>query len=239
MPKLLKPDFRSVVNVSTSEYLRDRIIRSNRVSEVFVIRPAFTPLASRYIPVGNNLVVFIGKGQGMRGDINLIKAIPRIVEEHKDAMFIIANNELDKRLSYYRLLVRKLKVERHVRLFGSISHEGIMELIHKAKIIALPYACAYGPTSIPISLLEAMGCAKPLVSSDIGAIPEVISNGHNGVLVKADDYEDLAENINLMLNKDTFLRKLGSNALSTIKKEYNPQKIATQYIRLYERLNKH
>jgi glycosyltransferase involved in cell wall biosynthesis len=56
-------------------------------------------------------------------------------------------------------------------------------------------------------LLEALSCGTPVVSTFAGGIPEVISNGQNGILVPANNHQELAKAIqNLLDNKNVRAR---------------------------------
>lgn len=77
-------------------------------------------------------------------------------------------------------------------------------------------------------LPEYMACGVPIVATDVDAIPDIIKNGKNGILVKTDDVQNIAGTV-ISLNLDTaFLSKLSVNELNCVKSKYNGQRVAQQ-----------
>ncbi len=89
---------------------------------------------------------------------------------------------------------------------------------------------------LPISLLEAMAYAMPVITTPVGGIPSVIQHMKNGVLVQPGDAEEIMEAI-LLLSNDLDLRQhLGAAGRETCVNFYGVEKAASCYIELYERL---
>lgn len=85
----------------------------------------------------------------------------------------------------------------------------------------------------PLSLLEAMACAKPVVATKVGMCPYVIKHGENGFLSEIDDINSLVKNSIKALNMKNII---GENALSSIS-QYSWNNIADRYYNeLYEKL---
>ena len=69
-----------------------------------------------------------------------------------------------------------------------------------------------------------MQCGKAVVTTITGAIPEMIDNGLNGLLVNTHDPEALAEKVNLLLNDPTLREKLGQEARKKFMTYYTLEK---------------
>ena len=86
---------------------------------------------------------------------------------------------------------------------------------------------------IPLSILEAMACGKPVVAPKVGGIPEIISHEENGVLIEAREPKKIADSC-LRLMQDEDLRKnLGEDASKRIAEYFSNSKMAGCYQRLY------
>ncbi|RLG21346.1 hypothetical protein DRN74_02165 [Candidatus Micrarchaeota archaeon] len=232
LPNILKPDFRKIPIIASSHYLKDKMIQGSNVLEVSVIPPPMKAQVSKVKLSSEKLILFIGKGYGVRGDMDLIKAASQVIQEDNDISFIIANKSLGERKNVYLRLIKKLGIESYIHLYGKLDQSAIDNLIAKAAIVAFPYACAYGPTSMPLSLLEAMARGKAVISTDIGAIGEIIQHEKNGLIVPPGDEKALADAI-LKAFKNKQILRLGKAALETVTKKFNPKSIAKAYIEIY------
>jgi len=74
---------------------------------------------------------------------------------------------------------------------------------------------------IPFALLEACACAKPVVATRVGGVPEVIADGWSGRLVGAGDIAGLADAISDLLSDDARARQLGRRAAVDVATRYS------------------
>ena len=88
------------------------------------------------------------------------------------------------------------------------------------------------------SLLEAMACEIPVISSRVGGSVDIINEGINGLLVDVDNEEQLSQAISKALNNFSLAASLGGNARKTIEASYDLNKVADRYLELYKKLDK-
>ena len=75
----------------------------------------------------------------------------------------------------------------------------------------------------PMALLEAMSCGLPIVATRVGAIPETIASGSEGLLVEPGDPEGLARAMETLLSDEKKRKELGANALRRCRNEFSIQ----------------
>lgn len=85
----------------------------------------------------------------------------------------------------------------------------------------------------PIAPLEAMIAGKPIVASKDGGLPEIITNGFNGILVNSNSNSVAEVILNLVKNPD-FMQYLSRNAINTATTKFSWEKITKEYIKLYK-----
>ena len=94
-----------------------------------------------------------------------------------------------------------------VTLTGWIPHEKLPDYFNKMKLIVVP---SYTET-IPYVILEAMACGTPVVASPVAAIPDLIKDGENGLLVPPKDSNAFADAIIYLLENEDVREKMGKN----------------------------
>lgn len=107
------------------------------------------------------------------------------------------------------------------RLLGPVSHDEILQLYQVSDIFVLPSISVDGvEEATSISVLEAMSCANVILASGIGGIKQLIQSGSNGILVKDNDSEILAESIETLIDDFKNKKYLGEAARQTVIKSY-------------------
>lgn len=91
--------------------------------------------------------------------------------------------------------------------------------------------------ALPISVLEAMAFSLPVVSTTVGAIPSVIRNGIDGILLDPGDIDLLAESLEKLISNESLRKRMGVSAYFRCKSEYNLEHISNTYVDMYVMLN--
>ncbi|HTB05568.1 MAG TPA: glycosyltransferase [Bacteroidia bacterium] len=74
--------------------------------------------------------------------------------------------------------------------------------------------------SFGVSIIEAMACEKPVIVSDVGGLPEIVTNGKNGICVPPDNAEALAAALKVLIENKTKRIELGKNARAHVIANY-------------------
>ena len=182
----------------------------------------------RASPPGSGCVFFFSGQVGSRkGVFDLLPAFCDARRSKPDILLRIAGDgELDKALS----LIRKLGLEDCVELLGWLSAPEVQRELNVADVYVLPSH----NEGLPMSLLEAMACGLPVVSTRVGGIPEVVQDGINGLLIEAGDMEALAGSINALAGDASLRRRLGVAARETIVMSYSVEKLMPRLQQIYD-----
>lgn len=86
------------------------------------------------------------------------------------------------------------------------------------------------------SLLEAMACGLPVISTNVGGSIDIIENGVNGLLVEYNDEDGLSQAISHVLGDSDLAFSLGKHARETVEKKHNIGSIAGEYLNVYNSL---
>jgi glycosyltransferase involved in cell wall biosynthesis len=86
----------------------------------------------------------------------------------------------------------------------------------------------------PISILEAMATCLPVITNDVGAVNEMIDNGHDGYIARS--LEEFESVFNKILDDHKLRENIGNNARQKIENKFSWDKIIHSYINIYEEL---
>lgn len=106
-----------------------------------------------------------------------------------------------------------MKLE-NVTITGYISNAKVPEYLKTADVLLLPYTDSHeqSATTSPLKLFEYMAAECPIVATNLPNVIKVIKDGHNGVIVKADDERILSSTIKKIINNPTNYKNLALQA---------------------------
>ena len=126
-------------------------------------------------------------------------------------------------------LARRLGVDHDVRFLGK--QHAVEELLAISDLFLIPS----GNESFGLAALEAMACEVPVISSNVGGLPEVNIQGKTGYLSDVGDVEDMAANALKILRDDELLIHFRANALEQAHR-FDLDRILPQYEQYYEQV---
>jgi glycosyltransferase involved in cell wall biosynthesis len=173
-----------------------------------------------------DIVLFFGHITPYKGLEYLLKATPLITKKLPNVRIIIAGKGDLKR---YADLITTPNVKVYNRF---IPNQKVAELFQMAKVIVLPYVEATQSGIIPI----AYAFKKPVVTTNVGCIPEIIDNGKTGLLVPPKNVDALAKAIIKLLKDDELRKEIGANAYLKIKEELSWDKISEKTVEVYKKV---
>ena len=98
------------------------------------------------------------------------------------------------------------------------------------------YVCSSVKEGFPYSLLEAMNAGLPIVSTNVGGIPEMITDGQNGILVPPKNPNTLADAIKKLIVSPKLAAKLGQAAKERVK-QFSLEAMIAKTEEVYKHLN--
>lgn len=128
----------------------------------------------------------------------------------------------EKRLQTLR---SQLGLENRVQFPGLVSHNELPRLLMAHDIFVAPCVIhASGRRDgIPNTVIEALSCGMPVVSSNIHALPEVVRNGETGLTVPPNDPDALADAIQWCMKHPEEARQMGRQGQELVRKMFDPE----------------
>jgi glycosyltransferase involved in cell wall biosynthesis len=134
-------------------------------------------------------------------------------------------------------LCRELGLEPTVHWLGDVPSGRMAELCRRADVVVVPSVPSLGVVeATSIAALEAQACARPVVASAIGGLPEIIEHERTGVLVPASDPEALAKALLSLVSDPERASRIGMAAAEQVRLHRSHVAGARSYAEFYEEI---
>jgi glycosyltransferase involved in cell wall biosynthesis len=193
----------------------------------------FTPSTGSDRSGGGFNIISVGQLIPCKGFDVLIQACQQLVDRDQNFSCRIFGEGPDR--TRLEDLVDLYKLRDRVQLPGRIDQNDLRILLNQADVFALP--CLKDDNGrqdgLPVVLTEAMAMEVPVVSTTLAAIPELIHNGRNGLLVPPKDATALADALQRLKADSALRRQLGEAGRETVLREFNIYRSAEQLAELF------
>jgi glycosyltransferase involved in cell wall biosynthesis len=172
------------------------------------------------------LVGVVGRVSKDKGHEVLLEAIPDVLKEFPDAVFVFAGKVGRRVGPRVRATIQDKGLENSVRLLGF--REDIVAITAALDVSVLP---AVGTDSSPAVLKEAILLGKPVVASRLAGLPEIVPEGA-GLLVEPGNARELGHAIITTLRR----RSNGAAAKNDLPRQFTPGFMCDAYLQVYARM---
>lgn len=174
-------------------------------------------------PNGEKIITHVSNFRKVKRVEDIVYAFKKVLEKVPAKLLLIGDGP--ERTNLERLC-RQQGTCQDVRFLGK--QEAIEELLAISDVFMLPS----GSESFGLAALEAMACEVPVISSDIGGLPELNVDGKTGFICKVGDIDDYADKAIKLLTNEALLDEFRVNALNHAKK-YDLEILLPQYESYY------
>ena len=178
-------------------------------------------------------ILLLGSLGKRKGHYDVLKAMPEVLKHYPDAQVYFAGLDEDYGATEtLQKLAENYKISNKVNFCGPVSGGAKLKLLGRSSIIILPsYA-----ENMPISVLEGMAAKKPVISTRVGAIAEVLGNGECGILIDPGDWEALSKNIVYLFDDTNYANFIGELAHKKALENWDINKIIMSLDTIYKEL---
>jgi glycosyltransferase involved in cell wall biosynthesis len=170
----------------------------------------------------------IGRLKTEKGHIFLLQAAKEILKQFKDIkVVIVGDGPLRNQLEAQ---ARTFGIEKNIIFTGHRKEK--LELLTMMDIVVLPSV----EEGLPIALLEAMAAKRPVIATRVGAIPKVIKDHENGILIPPKDADALQKSVCHLLGDPRLSHRLAVEANLTVKMNFTSERMCKKYYKLYVEL---
>ena len=133
-------------------------------------------------------------------------------------------------------LIKKLELEKVTELFGTLTHEDVINHYADADLFVLGCQIARNGDrdGIPNVMAESMAMNLPVVATNVSGIPEFLEDRVSGMMVPQKDPKALARAMEAVLTDDDLRKQMTLEARKRITREFNNQKLIKDLARIYQ-----
>lgn len=236
----------SIFLVSSIAFKND-LLRSNiNQDNIYLVYPGIDSSLFKEISKTDQKIVNFKNRIGIKSE-DLLILIPSVIRERKGIEFTLRS------ISKINIPGKKIKViisglseiigdNEKIALLSDIlkPHEMVYTPEFSFEEMPLLYALsdmvAFGSQAEGLGLvvLEAMSCHRPVATTNVMGINEIIEDNKNGLLVEYGDEEKFANNIKEILINETLVERIVRNGELTLKNKFNLQKQAKEHLDIYK-----
>jgi glycosyltransferase involved in cell wall biosynthesis len=232
--------------VAISKYVKETAVRAGLDASQIEIVPNGTELprvgaeeaaATRQrwgIEPHEPLVALVGRVVEWKGHREFVLAAAEVHKRYPDAHFMFVGDVSDgspRFLAELYDLARELGLEDRLHCTGYVSN--VSAHIAAANVIV---HASIEPEPFGLVIIEGMAMGRPVVASSLGAGPEIITDGVDGLLADPRDSGMLAGAICRLLDDKNFADTIGRQARTTVESKYRASVMARNFERIYERV---
>ena len=168
-------------------------------------------------------VLHVGRFMDVKNHELLLRSFAQFVKKHPDTKLqLLGDGELREKMEH---LAAELGIAEFVQFAGLQSN--VYPWLHKADVFILPSKFE----GMPMTLIEAMGTGLPIIASNVGGIPDMLTDKEDALLIKPKE-EDILEALEMIYSDGEKRKQLGRNALDK-SIVFSAKTMARKYLQLY------
>lgn len=175
----------------------------------------------RFVPavqaVQDELVVVTRNLEAIYGIDTALMAFAQVRRQRPSARLAIAGSGPDE--ASLRAMAESMQLGESVQFTGRLDRDAVAALYRRARVALNPSRV----DNMPNSVLEAMACALPVVSTDVGGVRYIVEDDRTALLVPSDDPERMALAVLRLLQEATLHRRLAEAGLKEVRRYAWPQ----------------
>jgi glycosyltransferase involved in cell wall biosynthesis len=176
--------------------------------------------------IANHYCLFVGRLTPRKGVNYLLYALKKT----DNIQCVIVGDGPQRK--YLLSLTKNIGLQERVTFTGYVPQEDLKHLYTTADFFVLP-SLAEG---LPLVILEALATGTPVIASRVAGIPDIISDGYNGLMFPPGDVDALAKTMQKLAYDPALREKMSFNARRTVDERFSWKNVAKEVLRVYDKV---
>ena len=170
---------------------------------------------------------------GKSGFSILLQAFEAFHRQYPESHLLLIGDFADSELKKTWLQqFKKRKLIRHISITGRVPHSEVLAWMRQVDVFVLPSLYEGSPNAV----LEAMACQRPIISSAVDGVLEIIEDGQDGMLFPSQRSDILCEKLMYLADDHNLRKRLGMAAEHKIREQFSPEKETETWREIYRRV---
>ena len=176
------------------------------------------------------VILNVGQIYGLKNQLLLVEAVNKL--KFKDSISLkfvgfVADDKYDKEL---KKKVHDYGMNNMVEFLGALNKQEIVTEYLNSDLVVITSK----EEGMSLVLVEALFFEKPVISTNVGVVPEVIINGENGIIIDALNPDSLTVALENLISNKILYNKIKENAYNTYKSNFNLRKTLEEHLEIFE-----
>lgn len=170
------------------------------------------------IPQNAVVYIFVGRLIPIKNIIFMLSGFHEALKNNKNIYLIIGGEGPE--MSNIKAYIKKYKLYQNIKLAGWVGRDKIVEYYSDSDVFIITSHYE----SFPLVVLEAMSCALPVIATKVGALPSLVKDKNNGLLIEKNNVDQLKDAILFFASNEKLRKEIGRNNRDEIINCYSWQK---------------
>jgi len=181
------------------------------------------------VPEDSKTLICIGRLSAQKGQLLLLEALAKARKNGADLdLVLVGDGEMRPEIE---TAIADFQLQDHVRITGWVNEQEVRDLLQSCRALVLP-SFAEG---LPVVIMEAFALGRPVITTYIAGIPELVEHGVNGFLFPAGSVRDVSKAMEEVAKHDaTQLTAMGKHGHDAVAREHHQPTEAGKLHQLFQ-----
>jgi glycosyltransferase involved in cell wall biosynthesis len=185
------------------------------------------------LPQTGKIAIYTGRLVSYKGLPLLLRVWQEIQRNHPQVSLVLVGTgglDIHNCEGDLKAYVEANGLQQSVHFTGSV--QNVPEYLQASDMFVFPTE----NDAFPSSLVEAMTCRLPVITTPVGAIKTIVSDQKNGLLVQPGDFQQLRQAIETLLTDPKLAARLGQAGWQTVQDNYSAEIVTRKYINVFRQM---
>jgi len=234
------PSFKKVFEladwyITCSEYIKGILVRHGAPSQRVSILPEEIDTSYfRFLDRGDRKgkaprIISVGRFHWVKGFNYALDAMAALKDRGLDFRYTLVGG--GDRASELEMSVREQGLEERVEILGTVDREKVRELLYDSDIFLLSSLTE----NLNVAVLEAQATGLPVVATEVGGVPEQVSEGDTGLLVPSRAPYEMADKLQYLIEHPDQRAEMGRKGREQVEQKFSMEVLFPRLLEVYEK----